>query len=300
VTRSVGIHLVSVFPDGPGGGNPAPVVIDAAGLSDRDMQAIAAHFGHESVFVRPAQSGCDLDLRFFVPRHEMEMCGHATVGAVWLLDRLGKLSKNRLVIGTRSGRIEARIADAGTQNARVEISQPRGEVMPLPRRDAADQILSVLGIGPQDLAPFPVCNARTSRTKTLIPLTSVECLDRLTPDFTRIEAVCAAIDSTGLYPFAVSNSQTCTFDARQFPRSSGYPEDAATGIAAAALAFGLLEAGRVAAEDRPIRVRQGRAMGRPSEITVRLQAASGGVVPGCWLGGAVRFEAKSEFAFSGG
>jgi len=39
-----------------------------------------------------------------------------------------------------------------------------------------------------------------------------------------------------------------------------YPEDAATGIAAAALSFGLLESGLVEAGDRRIRVRQGRAM----------------------------------------
>ena len=75
------------------------------------------------------------------------------------------------------------------------------------------------------------------------------------------------------------------FDARQFPKSSGYPEDAATGIAASALAFGLLCNGLVEASGRPIRVRQGRAMGRPSEIVVRLRRDGGGAVQGCWLGG---------------
>ena len=40
------------------------------------------------------------------------------------------------------------------------------------------------------------------------------------------------------------------FDARQFPRASGYPEDAATGIAASALSFGLLDNGMVEASTR--------------------------------------------------
>ena len=90
--------------------------------------------------------------------------------------------------------------------------------------------------------------------------------------------------------FIPSRSQTIgphTFEARQFPKSSGYPEDAATGVAAAALAFGLLAAGRVAKTDQ-IRVLQGRAMGRPSAIAVRFQLDRESLVTGCWLGGAVQ------------
>ena len=37
------------------------------------------------------------------------MCGHATVGAVWLLAKLGKLRSDRVAISTRSGRVEARV-----------------------------------------------------------------------------------------------------------------------------------------------------------------------------------------------
>jgi PhzF family phenazine biosynthesis protein len=76
------VHLVSVFASGPNGGNPAPIVADAAGMSDEDMQAVARASGHESGFVLPAPPGsdCDFGSRFWVPNHEMEMCGHATVG----------------------------------------------------------------------------------------------------------------------------------------------------------------------------------------------------------------------------
>src|SRR5690606_41767239 len=80
-------------------------------------------------------------------------------------------------------------------------------------------------------------------------------------------------------------------DARQFPRSSGYPEDAATGIAAAALAFGLLHDGLVDPA-RPVTVRQGRAMGRPSRIELRFRSAGGGV----WMGGEVRLTRRSTAA----
>ena len=274
-------HCVTVFADGPGGGNPAPVVLNAETMSGEEMRAVAASYGHEAAFVLPPPDGADFRLRFFVPNHEMEMCGHATVGAVWLLHRLGRLTKNQIVIATLSGMVEAKIA-----NGEVEISQPKGRAEAVPPARISE-ILSVLGIDEAALANMPVVNAATSRVKTLVPLKSVGFLNGLTPDFARIEALCEALGSTGLYPFAVSEEGPRTFEARQFPKASGYPEDPATGVAAAALAFGLLAAGWVADGDK-IRVLQGRAMGRPSAITVRFARDDAGAVAGCWLGGAVQ------------
>jgi PhzF family phenazine biosynthesis protein len=283
------VHVVDVFADGPGGGNPAPIAIDAQGMSDAQMQDMARHYGHESGFVMapPKGSGCDLGLRFWVPNHEMSMCGHATVGAIWLLDKMGLLPSETLRIWTASGIVEAIVTGAVDQR-HVAISQPAGRIDALPT-DAAGwqaEMLLALGIDADDLAPTPVCNATTSRTKTMIALRSPDILDGLTPDFSRIEALCAAIDSTGLYPYAASDTHEQRFDARQFPRSSGYPEDAATGIAAAALAFHLLKEERVMPL-RPVIIRQGRAMGHPSRIEVQFRYEDGHI-SGCWLGGAGR------------
>jgi PhzF family phenazine biosynthesis protein len=288
-TRERDVRFVSVFAAGPGGGNPAPIVIDAAGMSDAEMQNVARTYGHESGFVLPPPqgSGCDFEFRFWVPNHEMSMCGHATVGAVWLLARLARLRRDNVAISTKSGRVEARVEKCG-QDTLVEVSQPAGYVEPLPNAPGIEaDILEILGIDAGDLAPFPIQNARTSRVKTLIPLKSVSILDSLKPDFAGIEQLCARIGSTGLYPYAVSDRDAQIVDARQFPRSSGYPEDAATGIAAAALSFGLLENGLVEPSARRITIRQGRAMKRPSEISVRFNL-EGGRANGCWLGGIVQ------------
>lgn len=286
------VQLVSVFPAGPHGGNPAPIVADAAGMSDADMQQVARSFGLESGFVLPPPPASDYDFefRFWVPNHEMSMCGHATVGALWLLDRMGKLPRDNLAIWTKSGRVDAQIRERTEHGAAVEISQPAGSVEALPdaEKSRAD-VIEVLRIGADDLAPQPIRNAATSRVKTLVPLRSVAVLDGLRPDFARIEALCERIGSTGLYPYAVSDRRAQIVDARQFPKSSGYPEDAATGIAASALSFGLLADGMVEASERRITIRQGRAMRRPSEILVRFRVENGRPV-GCWLGGAVRLE----------
>jgi predicted PhzF superfamily epimerase YddE/YHI9 len=276
------VELVNVFAAAPGGGNPAPIVIDADGMSDAQMQAVAQRYGHESGFVlpAPADSECDFEFRFWVPNHEMSMCGHATVGAVWLLHQNGRLRRDRLTIQTRSGPVQARITGHSNEGAAVEISQPTGDIEPLHAQSDQDAILDTLGITREQLAPLPIQNACTSRVKTLIPLASPADLDALL-----------------LYPYATFDAEHQIFDARQFPRSSGYPEDAATGIAASALSFGLLANGMVERSARTITIRQGRAMKRPSQISVRFSFEDGvntGSPENCWLGGPVRFEAQAD------
>ncbi len=221
-------------------------------------------------------------LRFWVPEHEMEMCVHATVGAVWLLAAAGRLPASGTTIATRSGIVRAEVTPGPSGPAEVRVSQPAARLAPLPR-PAEDRaaVLDVLGVSADAPADWPIRNATTSRTKTLIPLADVSVLDALTPRFEDVRALCDRLGSTGLYPYAISDATTPTIDARQFPRSSGYPEDPATGVAAAALAFALQADGVLGRPTEPVRIRQGRAMGRPSVIEVRLGQ------DGCWIGGHV-------------
>jgi len=277
------VDLVHVFSYEGKGGNPCPVVCDAAGMSDSEMQAVARDAGHESGFVLPAE-GAEFDYRFryWVPNHEMEMCGHATIAALWLMRDRGRIGPGAFSIETLSGRVRAEVP-AGA--ARIAITQPRGEVTEI-HGDRADAIRDVLGIEPGECLDVPIVNARTSRTKTMVGIASPKQLHALQPDFARVEAFCADIDSTGLYPYAVNAGEANLYHARQFPRASGYPEDAATGIAATALAFGLWHCGLVGDARAPLRIRQGEAMGRPSEITVSFEFDGADDTPArCWLSG---------------
>ena len=84
------------FSDRPDGGNPAGVVLDAAGMSDDEMLQIAADLGYsESAFVNGQ------DIRYFSPLAEVPFCGHATIAtAVALADRDGP---GEVVLNTMSG-----------------------------------------------------------------------------------------------------------------------------------------------------------------------------------------------------
>lgn len=276
------VEMVNVFCHRGGGGNPTGLALDASGMTDDQMRGVAEACGHESGFILPpsgASPDADFRFRYFVPRHEMEMCGHATVGALWLLRDKGRIGPGTYRIETLSGPVTGYVGET------IAITQPRGTVAAAD--EFRDDILDVLRLDPAALADRPIQNARTSRVKTLVPVRDADTLNAIQPDFPRVEALCDALGSTGLYPYAVISESDGTFEARQFPRASGYPEDAATGIAATALAFGLLENGLVARPEQPLRIFQGRAMGRLSEIQVRFAKAPDGTIDHCLLAGEV-------------
>jgi PhzF family phenazine biosynthesis protein len=253
------------------------------------MQTIALATGHESAFILPpTMAGADWRFRFFVPQHEMEMCGHATVGSLWAMRQWGRWTSPTARIETLSGMVDAEWdAEAGC----AWVSQPPVQTQAL-AGDAIQRIAEVLRIPAQTI--LGVTNASTSRVKTLVRMPDVAALQALQPDFNAMRALCDSMESTGLYPFALTDGEApevTGIAARQFPRSSGYPEDAATGIAAAALWGYLATEGMVpvGASDAPIAsvVRQGQAMGRPSAIAVRARFDSTGSIVGCWLSGHV-------------
>jgi PhzF family phenazine biosynthesis protein len=282
------IDIVSVFAGGPGGGNAVPIVTDSQDLSDHELRGIAAEHGLEiGVVTSPAAgSASDIAMRYWVPTHEMSMCGHATIGALWLLFRSRALSGSAVTIDTAAGLVRARAGAPTDPDAVIEISQPPGAVVPITGRAQIESLAHVLNIDVELMEFRSVVNAATTRVKTLVPLPSEDILDGLRPRFDLVEAWCTANGSTGLYPYAPVDGDDRTFAARQFPRSSGYPEDPATGIAAAALAFGLARRGLVDPLGAAIGVQQGSAMGRPSEITVRFEPDD--PLIGCWVGGTVR------------
>jgi trans-2,3-dihydro-3-hydroxyanthranilate isomerase len=107
-----------VFPSGTQGGNPCPLVTDARGLTAGQMRAVAAHYGHESAFVTSV-SGSTVTLRYFVPRHEMRMCVHATIAAVTALASSGVLAGGHASISTASG--EHRVTWNGSDPPEVTV-----------------------------------------------------------------------------------------------------------------------------------------------------------------------------------
>src|SRR3954469_15887831 len=263
-------HAVA-FADGPGGGNPCPLVLGADGWTDAQMQAAAAAFGHETCFVlEPSGPDAAVRLRYFVPRHEMEMCVHATVAAAVLLD-LPEGAAVQTPLGLR--RIER------PERGEAVVEQFLPDVGP-PVTDAGPW-LAVLGAAAHALGEGPVMVVSTARPKLMIPLADERALDGLEPDFPALWALCDGAGATGVYAFT-EQAEGVDAAARQFPVRAGYDEDPATGVAACALGAYLTE--RWAQEAEPATgvrswvIAQGRAMGRPSRIETTIRMREGAIV----------------------
>jgi trans-2,3-dihydro-3-hydroxyanthranilate isomerase len=261
-----------VFAEREGGGNPCPVVLDADDWPTSRMQAAAASFGHETAFVLDDGAG-GVRLRYFVPRHEMEMCVHATIAAAVVLVRRGREIRSVL---TPLGRLGVEV-DAAAGTAVVDQFPP---TFGAPVEDAA-ALLAALGV-PADAVAGPVQAVSVSRAKAMIPLVDEGLVDGLAPGIPALWDACRELSVTGAYPFARTRGG---FAARQFPVDAGYPEDPATGVAACALGA-YLSQGAADGWHR-YEIAQGRAMGRPSLIFAEA-LVEGGTVTATRVGGAMR------------
>src|SRR3954449_3671901 len=101
MARSPEILRLAAFTDVPEGGNPAGVVLDAATLSDAEMQGIAAELGYsETAFLTDAATS---RVRYFSPLAEVPFCGHATIATAVAL--AGRDGTGDLVLQTQAGPI---------------------------------------------------------------------------------------------------------------------------------------------------------------------------------------------------
>ncbi|MBM5816268.1 MAG: PhzF family phenazine biosynthesis protein [Cyanobacteria bacterium K_Offshore_surface_m2_239] len=128
--------LVEAFSEGPLGGNGATVILlgDAAPASW--MQRVAGSLKQsETAFLLPRPEGT-WSLRWFTPRREVPLCGHATLAALLALAHWGQLSPGASTrFHTRSGSLTVRLLAppvSGIDTApRGQLDLPRFPLRPL-------------------------------------------------------------------------------------------------------------------------------------------------------------------------
>jgi len=144
--RRFSFVTVDVFTEHRFGGNPLAVLPDARGLSDQEMQSLAAEFNlSETTFVLPADDPKNTArVRIFNRRAEMPFAGHPNVGTGWVLNELGRAPDGVLHFEEIAGLVEVRI-DAG----RVTIAAPQplslGPEMPV------DLLAGCIGLDAKDI-----------------------------------------------------------------------------------------------------------------------------------------------------
>jgi predicted PhzF superfamily epimerase YddE/YHI9 len=81
---SIPLYQVDAFSDQPFRGNPAGVCLLPEAQPESWMQAVAAEMNlSETAFL--VKNGADFDLRWFTPKTEVDLCGHATLASAHIL-----------------------------------------------------------------------------------------------------------------------------------------------------------------------------------------------------------------------
>ena len=206
--ESMRLTVIDAFTDRPFAGNPAAVAVLDRFPGDETMQTIAREMNlSETAYVVAREDG-SYDLRWFTPAVEVDLCGHATLAAAFLLGGAPAFHTRSGVLACTTG--------------------PDGVEMDLPARPVVDELLTSL---PSGLAE-PIWTGR-SLSNWMIELPEPTDVINAAPDMPAV----AALGGQGLIVTARDvNGGDVDFVSRYFAPNAGVPEDPVTGSAHCSLA----------------------------------------------------------------
>jgi len=286
MARNIQIHQVDAFTRTPFTGNPAGVVLNADGLDDAQMLAIARELNNADTAFIFSADGADHDLRarFFTPRTEAGFVGHATVAAHYVLSRR-RGATERLRQKSKAGIVEIEIRGAGDER-RIAIRQkspPMGRVLNDRERLAVLDALALATDDLDDRCPLRIVGAGSSRL--MVGVRGAEQLKQLKPDPGRLNTLSAQLGAAGYFVFTLApQSGGCLTESRMFCPALGIAEDPVSGNAHGLLGAYLASLGLLVhtGERTSFCGIQGHYMQRPGRVTVELETRDG-VVDGVWI-----------------
>jgi PhzF family phenazine biosynthesis protein len=217
-TPPLPLFTVDAFADGPFSGNPAAVCLLPSAREPAWMQLVAREMSLSETAFIVARDGGDFDLRWFTPKVEVDLCGHATLASAHVLWESGRLdAKSAARFHTRSGLLTA------TRNLGPEALI----ALDLPAHPAEE---STLPDGIQGALGTRLTWVGRSRFDVLVELPSEEAVRALTPDLTAL----AKVEGRGFIVTARASREASArydFVSRFFAPRVGVPEDPVTGSA---------------------------------------------------------------------
>lgn len=269
----------AAFTTQPGGGNPAGVVLDAATLTDAEMQQIAIDVDDaETAFITGATGDGAVAVRYFSPVAEVPFCGHATVATAIALAERGLVAADEAIrFSTPAGEVSIDVSsdDTGIRAAFTSIDPVVSE---LPPADTA-AILELLGLDLDALDPdLPPRLSHAGNPHPVVALADRATFDGFVFDPTAARTL---LDARG-WPATITiihRTGPDRFAARNIFPVGRITEDPATGSAAASTGAYLRELGAVEVPGRIV-IDQGGHVGRPGTLIVDIPAAGGIVVSG--------------------
>lgn len=212
---NIDTFIVDAFTDVPFKGNPAGVCLLENILSDEQMQSIATELGFsETAFVHFIDASQNYSIRYFSPKMEIPLCGHATLASSKVL--FEKHPELEHIEFLTVEKLELQISRVGTH---IQMEFPVYHTSPA---DVPDELLRALGIS------SIVNSAYNAETNILVlEIVDSHILEALQPDF---EALVKSHDTiNGVLVTAPSQRSGYDFESRYFWPWSGTNEDPVTG-----------------------------------------------------------------------
>lgn len=214
-------------------GNPAGVISNADGLSEEQMQLIARELNNsETAFVfSSTNKDCDVEVRFFTPKKEVPICGHATIAAHYVRAIEQNLGTTQIMQKTGVGILPVDILNIDNDysivmtQGQISISEPLNETV-------VRKIINALGISINTLRQdCPISIASTGHSKVMIGIQSNEILHSLNPNLEQLACISTELNCNGYYVFTLNPTHDILVHGRMFAPAIGIPEDPVTGNA---------------------------------------------------------------------
>lgn len=280
---------VDVFADRPGAGNPLAVVLDADGLRDDEMQAIAkwTRLPETTFVLPPTDADTSYRIRMFSPRREVPFAGHPSVGTAHAVLEAGLAApKDGLLVQHGiAGKLPLRVTGDGHTRT-IAVRTPRASVREI--ADAHDPRLRDV-IARLPLGQLPPALMDGGRRWWLAELESETALRTATPPWDAIGALAQSTDSMGLCVFARSDDPVYYLAVRAWVGAPAQFEDAASGAANATLAAWLASQDALPGDSGFYRISQGREVGHDAIIELTVDDAGD-----VWSGGRVCTVVRGE------
>ncbi|MDQ3020413.1 MAG: PhzF family phenazine biosynthesis protein [Bacteroidota bacterium] len=206
------IFTVDAFTDKVFSGNPAAVCLLEKELDDSLLQNIAAEMNlSETAFVKKTDDG--FSLRWFTPKSEVELCGHATLASAHVLWQEGILEHDEEAVFQTVFKGKLTAKKTGDQ---IVLNFPVNSPEQSKRNEQLEKILNV----------NPVYVGTTDH-HYLVELNSEDEVKSVNPDFSLLEKQ----EKYGTIITSKSENKDYDFVSRFFAPAKGINEDAVTGSA---------------------------------------------------------------------
>jgi len=274
--REFNYCLCDVFTETAFQGNQLAVFLDAAGLSDAEMQATAREMNlSETTFILRREAAVEREqgvrVRIFTTQEELPFAGHPTLGTSATIRRelVEYADAEMILLNLNAGRVP--VAFAPERNAAGknygDMTQPDPT---FGSEHKIHEIAPLLGLEEVDCLETPAPQTvSTGIPYCIVRLRSVEALSRLAVDLRAADRYFRSSDAKFFY--AIAPDGPGVWRARmQFYNG----EDPATG-SAAGCAIAYLVQHQIVAPQKQVLIRQGVEIGRPSELYVSANSVSG-------------------------